>query len=128
MMFMVSEVHPFLDGNGRVARVAMNNELVAEGHERVILPTILRLDYLSALTRATNDGGPAGLHRVMDYAQRWVSVGDFSSTDGAVQYLEETNALVDPREAERNRYRLEIPRRSVMGGYAWDEQPRRPST
>lgn len=81
-MFMVSEVHPFIDGNGRSARVAMNNELVAEGEERVIIPTVLRLDYLSDLARATADGGPAGLYRVMDFAQRWVSVGDFSSTNG----------------------------------------------
>ena len=29
MMFLVSEVHPFADGNGRVARVMMNAELAA---------------------------------------------------------------------------------------------------
>ena len=28
MMFMISEIHPFLDGNGRLARVMMNAELV----------------------------------------------------------------------------------------------------
>ena len=28
IMFMVSEIHPFLDGNGRIARVMMNAELV----------------------------------------------------------------------------------------------------
>lgn len=129
MMFMVSEVHPFLDGNGRAARVAMNTELVAEGQERVIIPTVLRLDYISALTRATNDGGPAGLHRVMSHAQHWVSVGDFSSTLAGLAYLEETNAMVDAREAERSGYRLEIPRRSVLGGYQWDgQQPRRPNS
>lgn len=126
MMFMVAEVHPFIDGNGRSARVAMNNELVAEGEERVIIPTVLRLDYLSALTRATADGGPAGLYRVMDFAQNWVSVGDFSSTDAGLEYVELTNALVDAREAERGGYRLAIPRRSAMGGYVWDEEPRRP--
>ena len=30
IMFMVSEIHPFLDGNGRIARVMMNAELVKE--------------------------------------------------------------------------------------------------
>jgi hypothetical protein len=28
IMFLISEVHPFLDGNGRMARVMMNEELV----------------------------------------------------------------------------------------------------
>jgi Fic family protein len=31
VMFVVAEVHPFLDGNGRVARIAMNAELTAGG-------------------------------------------------------------------------------------------------
>ena len=38
MMFLVSEVHPFLDGNGRVARIMMNAELVATGERRLIVP------------------------------------------------------------------------------------------
>ena len=31
MMFVVSEVHPFVDGNGRVARIMMNAEFIAAG-------------------------------------------------------------------------------------------------
>src|SRR6476620_2578334 len=31
MMFLISEVHPFLDGNGRIARVMMNAELTSRG-------------------------------------------------------------------------------------------------
>src|SRR5205823_6347889 len=46
MMFLVSEVHPFVDGNGRVARAMMNAELVATGQERIIIPTAYRTDYL----------------------------------------------------------------------------------
>lgn len=38
MMFMVSEVHPLDDGNGRVACVMMNAELSANGEQRVIIP------------------------------------------------------------------------------------------
>ena len=34
MMFLVAEVHPFADGNGRVARVMMNAELIAGGQQR----------------------------------------------------------------------------------------------
>jgi fido (protein-threonine AMPylation protein) len=35
MMFLISEVHPFADGNGRIARIMMNAELVAAGEERI---------------------------------------------------------------------------------------------
>src|SRR3546814_14230139 len=44
MMFLVSEVHPFTDGNGRTARIMMNAELVAGGEERIIIPTAYRTD------------------------------------------------------------------------------------
>lgn len=37
--FMVAEVHPFTDGNGRVARVAMNGELSAAGPQRIVIPS-----------------------------------------------------------------------------------------
>ena len=47
MMFLVAEVHPFVDGNGRRARIMMNAELVAEGQARIIIPTIFRDNYLS---------------------------------------------------------------------------------
>jgi len=30
MMFLISEVHPFADGNGRAARIMMNAELIAQ--------------------------------------------------------------------------------------------------
>lgn len=39
IMFMVSEIHPFLDGNGRIARVMMNAELVKAEQTRIIIPT-----------------------------------------------------------------------------------------
>jgi hypothetical protein len=37
-MFLVAEVHPFADGNGRVARILMNSELSAAGLCRVMVP------------------------------------------------------------------------------------------
>ncbi len=49
MMVIVSEVHPFSDGNGRVARVMMNEELIAHDEERIIIPTAYRTDYLVLL-------------------------------------------------------------------------------
>ena len=48
-MFVVAEVHPFADGNGRTARPAMNLVLSSEGLVRIIVPTVYRDDYWSAL-------------------------------------------------------------------------------
>ncbi len=56
MMFLVSEVHPFDDGNGRVARVMMNAELVGGGQSRIIIPTVFRDDYLGGLRQLTRQG------------------------------------------------------------------------
>jgi Fic family protein len=49
VMFMVAEIHPFEDGNGRIARLMMNAELVAANLSKVIIPTVYRTDYLGAL-------------------------------------------------------------------------------
>lgn len=49
MMFLVTEVHPFDDGNGRIARIMMNAELVNGGSSKIIIPTVYREDYMLAL-------------------------------------------------------------------------------
>ncbi|WP_282778728.1 Fic family protein [Phaeodactylibacter xiamenensis] len=49
MMFLVTEVHPFDDGNGRIARIMMNAELVHGGSSKIIIPTVYREDYMLAL-------------------------------------------------------------------------------
>lgn len=41
-MFIVSELHPFLDGNGRLARLVMNAELTVVNACRIIVPTLFR--------------------------------------------------------------------------------------
>ena len=72
MMFLISEVHPFADGNGRVARVMMNAELIGAGEERIVIPTVYRNNYLSALkalsqTLHTRSSYPhVGLRAAMD--------------------------------------------------------------
>lgn len=43
MMFLVTEVHPFEDGNGRTARVMMNASLASAGLSRIPVPTRVRL-------------------------------------------------------------------------------------
>ena len=46
---VVTEVHPFLDGNGRTGRLAMNCVLSEAGLGRIMIPTVYREDYLSCI-------------------------------------------------------------------------------
>jgi len=41
-------VHPFVDGNGRTARLLMNLSLLQEGYVITIIPPVLRGEYISA--------------------------------------------------------------------------------
>lgn len=93
IMFLVSEVHPFLDGNGRIARVMMNAELVKGGQTKIIIPTVYRDDYIGALRRHTRQNDPAAYIRMIHRA--WV----FSATiigndmDAMQKQLEASNAF-----------------------------------
>ena len=68
MMFVVSEVHPFLDGNGRLARIMMNAELSTSDQTKIIIPTVYREDYLGALRRLTRNNDPKVYVRMMERA------------------------------------------------------------
>ena len=109
LMFLVAEIHPFLDGNGRVARIAMNAELSAGGLVRVIIPTVLRLNYISALKAATLHGRFDAYTAVAEFAQRYTARINFTNLEVAEQDLTVTNALRDPHKAERAGVRLELP-------------------
>jgi hypothetical protein len=54
--FMFVYIHPYMDGNGRIARFIMNTMLVSGGYPWTILPVEQRKAYLSALERASVQG------------------------------------------------------------------------
>lgn len=105
-MFVVTEVHPFADGNGRTARLIMNSELSAGGLSRIIIPTVYREDYLLPLKALSNNKDPAAFIRMMSRIQQWTAAFDYTLSRGAVQAaMESCNAF---REDLRN-YRLIFP-------------------
>ena len=73
MMFIVSEVHPFDDGNGRLARIMANAELVCGGLSRLIITTSYRQDYLRALRRLSRQRDPGLYLRMVDRAQAFTA-------------------------------------------------------
>ncbi len=109
MMFVTSEVHPFADGNGRTGRIMMNAELETAGEVRIIIPTVYRLNYLSALKAATQSGHFAALVATLAFARRWAARVDFTTRATAESDLDRTYALRDSREAEDAGIRLVLP-------------------
>ncbi len=95
MLFMISEVHPFEDGNGRISRIMMNAELVVADQSKIIIPTVFREDYLNALRRLTRRNDPTVLIRAMSRVRQFsanIQGDDFEVTRN---YLERCNAFKD---------------------------------
>ena len=82
MHFLIAEVHPFNDGNGRMARIMMNAELVATDQHKIIVPTVCRENYLGGLRQATRQDSFRAitkvLHQLQQYsaARNWPDYGD----------------------------------------------------
>ena len=109
MMFLITEVHPFADGNGRTARIMMNAELVAAGEERIVVPSVYRANYLSALRALSRTGRPEPMIRMLDYAQKWTAAVDWRSVEETRRELDTCNAFLDASVAEEEGKRLGMP-------------------
>ena len=100
MMFLISEVHPFLDGNGRIARVMMNAEMVASSQTKIIIPTVYRDDYMLALRRLTRQFDPDPYIRMLQRALTFSEtiVGD--NINMMENILERSNAFKEHDEGK----------------------------
>ena len=111
MMMMVSEVHPFTDGNGRVARVMMNAELSAVDEARIVIPTVFRNEYLGGVKRtsASQAQSLSAFVRVMSFAWRWTAAMPWEDRAATEGQLVATNALHEPDDAAFGAIKLRLP-------------------
>jgi hypothetical protein len=95
MLFLIAEVHPFTDGNGRISRLAMNAELEHANYTRLILPTAFRSDYLSVLEALTTNRNAEPFitfcHKLIELNSRMV----FTTFAAAHDHFRRTGALND---------------------------------
>ena len=109
IMTVVSEVHPFVDGNGRVARVMMNAELsaivlLASSSQRLPQRVPCRLRRASTTT-----GDLTAYIKIMTYAWRWTAAMPWTDPAATEGQLAATNALLDSTDAQTSGLRLELP-------------------
>lgn len=100
MMFMVSEVHPFMDGNGRLSRIMMNAELVKADQTRIIVPTVFREDYILSLRKLTRQKDPSAYITVMTKLQHFSDNLYGTDFKELKEYLAACNAYDEPSQAK----------------------------
>ena len=103
LMFLVTEVHPFDDGNGRTARAVLNAELYAAEQCRVIVPTVFRTEYIDAIKLLTREGNATTFFRMLDAAQEFTADIDYSDFEKAKDRMEKWNAFSEDDEARLRR-------------------------
>ncbi|MCE9580244.1 MAG: Fic family protein [Deltaproteobacteria bacterium] len=98
MMFLIADTHPFDDGNGRLARVMMNAEMVAADTSTIIIPTVFRDDYLNALRALTRRHRATPLVDALAKAARFSRL-DFSDYPRVLADLQRRNWFAEPDDA-----------------------------
>lgn len=73
MQFLINEIHPFDDGNGRLSRIMMNAELVSQSQYKIIIPNVHRDNYFNGLRLASRDKNFRTYVKVIDQAQAYTA-------------------------------------------------------
>jgi len=96
--FMISEVHPFDDGNGRLSRIMMNAELVSQDQHKLIIPIVQRESYLDGLKLATRQGRFRTMIKVLHLMQSYAASLDWTEYDEVKKTIQENAADKEPEE------------------------------
>jgi hypothetical protein len=100
IMFLISEIHPFLDGNGRIARIMMNAELATKKLSKIIIPTVYREDYMGALRVLTRQGNPSPYIRMLLRAYEFSATIYGEDFNAIENYLRSCDAFNEPAEGK----------------------------
>ena len=92
-MFIVTEIHPFDDGNGRVSRLVMNAELSRCGLCRIIVPTLVREEFFDCLRALTRNRDPVPYVAFMQKMLRWTGGFDYEDLNRLLSVVGNTNAF-----------------------------------
>lgn len=98
MAFLVSDVHPFVDGNGRTSRIMINAELSSAGQTTILIPTVYRDDYLQALRALSRRNRPSPLIDCLLKAQKFCRL-EFAPYPSILKELTRRNWFREPDEA-----------------------------
>jgi len=91
--FLVSEIHPFDDGNGRLSRLIMNAELSRLGLCRIIIPTLFHPQYVDCLRALTRANEPDGFIKALTFAVQWCAGFSYTDLPSLIASLKNTNAF-----------------------------------
>ena len=106
---LVAEVHPFADGNGRLARIMMNAELVSSNEERIVIPTVYRGNYVAALRALSAGNSAEPAVRTLAHARRFTNAVDWVGLAETAEQLRACNAFEEEASAEEKGVRLLAP-------------------
>ena len=114
--FLVSEVHPFADGNGRVARMMMNAELAAGNQERIVIPTVYRDNYIAGERALTAGHGAHAMLRMLDFAWDWTASVPWRGFEATMATLRACHAFDTAAQADRLGVQLAMPAAPARDG------------
>ena len=119
-MFIVAEVHPFADGNGRTVRLVMNAELSALNACRIIVPTLFREEYLDCLRALSRNGDPEPFLSAMQRILRWTASFDYEDLSQVIALMQSCHAF----EKSRVQFKLLFPNELVQAAGRTDAEVR----
>lgn len=93
--FLIADVHPFDDGNGRISGIIMTKELVGSNLCRVVIPTVYRENYLDALRCLTRRLEAAPLERTLAFAQKLTNACTANDLDYAIDLWATTYGFLE---------------------------------
>ena len=98
--FVLVEVHPFNDGNGRLSRIMMTKALLGCGLSRIVVPTVHRDDYVDTLRLLSKQNRADPFVRCLKRLQAISAETHGSTLSETVERWASANAFLEPHEAK----------------------------